>query len=56
MEVLVASNLECREAITNIDGKMVLKLNKCEITAIRYEMTQMYLTRKDYDKFEATQE
>jgi hypothetical protein len=39
MADLVSSNQECREAVTSIDGKMVLKLNKSEITAIRYEMT-----------------
>ena len=55
MDKLMASNQECREAVTNIDGKMVLKLNKCEITAIKYEMTQIYLTRDDYNKFEELQ-
>ena len=52
MNDLIESNLECREAVTNIDGKMALKLNKCEITAIKYEMTQTYLTRTDYQMFE----
>jgi hypothetical protein len=52
MSELEKSVLECREAVLNIDGKMSLKLNKSEITAIKYEMTQTYLTRADYLTFE----